>query len=52
MQWGHQLDTYLQIFDLLEVVLSEAKFFEIKLDKYAPAVPYSLVSNARYYSGM
>ncbi|KAI6150233.1 hypothetical protein EDD17DRAFT_1513586 [Pisolithus thermaeus] len=52
MQWGHQLDTYLQIFDLLEVVLSEAKFFEIKLDKYAPAVPYSQVSNARYYSGI
>ncbi|KAI6094751.1 hypothetical protein EDD16DRAFT_1502779 [Pisolithus croceorrhizus] len=52
MQWGCQLDTYLQIFDLLEVILSEVRFFEIKLDKYAPAVPYSQVSDARYYSRM
>ncbi|KAI6096540.1 hypothetical protein EDD16DRAFT_1500188, partial [Pisolithus croceorrhizus] len=52
MQRGRQLDTYLQIFDLLEVVLSEVRFFEIKLDEYAPAVPYSQVSDARYYSGM
>ncbi|KAI6006891.1 hypothetical protein EDD15DRAFT_2357936 [Pisolithus albus] len=52
IQRGRQLDTYLQIFDLLEVVLSEVKFFEIKLDEYAPAVPYSHVSDARYYNGM
>ncbi|KAI6011942.1 hypothetical protein BKA83DRAFT_4131273 [Pisolithus microcarpus] len=51
-QWGHQLDTCLQIFDLLEVVLAEVKFFEVKLDEYAPAVPYSKVLDARYYSGM
>ncbi|KAI5991404.1 hypothetical protein EDD15DRAFT_2132219, partial [Pisolithus albus] len=49
-QWGCQRDTYLQIFDLLEVVLAEVKFFEVKLDEYAPAVPYSKVSDARYYS--
>ncbi|KAI6021071.1 hypothetical protein EDC04DRAFT_2607345 [Pisolithus marmoratus] len=41
-----------EIFDLLEVVLLEVKFFEVKLDEYAPAVPYSKVSDARYYSGM
>ncbi|KAI6134291.1 hypothetical protein EDD17DRAFT_1767709 [Pisolithus thermaeus] len=52
MQWGHQLDIFLQIFDLLDVVLVEVKFFEVKLDEYAPAVPYSKVSDARYYSGM
>ncbi|KAI6011999.1 hypothetical protein BKA83DRAFT_18197 [Pisolithus microcarpus] len=52
IQQGRQVDTYLQIFNLLEVVLSEVKFFEIKLDEYAPAVPYSQVSDARYYSGM
>ncbi|KAI5992431.1 hypothetical protein EDD15DRAFT_2197015 [Pisolithus albus] len=52
MQWERQLDTFLQIFDLLEVVLVEVKFFEVKLDEYAPAVPYSKVSNARYYSGL
>ncbi|KAI6097337.1 hypothetical protein EDD16DRAFT_1522540 [Pisolithus croceorrhizus] len=40
------------IFDLLEAVLVEVKFFEVKLDEYAPAVPYSKVSNARYYSRM
>ncbi|KAI5982468.1 hypothetical protein EDD15DRAFT_2377761 [Pisolithus albus] len=51
-QRGRQLDTFLQIFDLLEVVLAEVKFFEVKLDEYAPAVPYSKVSDARYYSGM
>ncbi|KIK13519.1 hypothetical protein PISMIDRAFT_17939 [Pisolithus microcarpus 441] len=49
-QWGRQRDTYLQIFDLLEVVLAEVKFFEVKLDEYAPAVPYSKVSDARYYT--
>ncbi|KAI5999531.1 hypothetical protein EDD15DRAFT_2150986, partial [Pisolithus albus] len=49
-QGGRQLDTCLQIFDLLEVVLAEVKFFEIKVDEYAPAVPYSKVSDARYYS--
>ncbi|KAI5983048.1 hypothetical protein EDD15DRAFT_2179686, partial [Pisolithus albus] len=48
-QWR---DTYLQIFDLLEVILAEVKFFEVKLDEYAPAVPYSKVSDARYYSGL
>ncbi|KAI5999645.1 hypothetical protein EDD15DRAFT_2190482 [Pisolithus albus] len=52
LQRGRQLDTCLQIFDLLEVVLAEVKFFEVKLDEYAPAVPYSKVSDARYYSGM
>ncbi|KAI5982016.1 hypothetical protein EDD15DRAFT_2378550 [Pisolithus albus] len=52
MQRERQLDTFLQIFDLLEVVLAEVKFFEVKLDEYAPAVPYSKVSDARYYSGL
>ncbi|KAI6101305.1 hypothetical protein F5141DRAFT_1066044 [Pisolithus sp. B1] len=41
-----------RIFDLLGAVLAEVKFFEVKLDEYAPAVPYSKVSDARYYSGM
>ncbi|KAI5994857.1 hypothetical protein EDC04DRAFT_2534168, partial [Pisolithus marmoratus] len=50
LQQDHQLNTYLQIFDLLEVILVEVKFFEVKLDEYAPAVPYSKVSDARYYS--
>ncbi|KAG1738868.1 uncharacterized protein EDB91DRAFT_1249036 [Suillus paluster] len=31
------------------LVLSEVRFFEVKLDEYAPAVPLSRTSSTRYY---
>jgi hypothetical protein len=45
-------DMYIQICDLLPVVLTEVVFFEVKLDEYAPAVPFSKVSEVRYYHGI
>ncbi|KAG1724203.1 uncharacterized protein EDB91DRAFT_1062948 [Suillus paluster] len=34
-------DKCIQLHDLLSVVLSEVRFFEVKFDEYAPAVPLS-----------
>ncbi|KAG2058446.1 hypothetical protein BDR06DRAFT_875837, partial [Suillus hirtellus] len=34
-----QKDRFLQLYEMLEVVLSEVRFFEIKLDEYAPSIP-------------
>ncbi|KAG0694182.1 hypothetical protein DFH29DRAFT_815614 [Suillus ampliporus] len=42
-------DKCIQLHDLLSVVLSEVRFFEVKLDEYAPAVPLSRTSSTRYY---
>lgn len=42
-------DKFLQIFDMLTVVLSEVKFFEVKLDEYAPSIPASRLSSVWYY---
>jgi hypothetical protein len=33
-------------------VASEVKFFEVKLDEYAPATPMTRLSDIRHYSGM
>ncbi|KAF7976959.1 hypothetical protein HWV62_5020 [Athelia sp. TMB] len=40
-------DMFLQGFDLLTVVLAEVKFFEVKLDEYAPTIPAKHVSSIR-----
>ena len=45
-------DLFLQGFDMVTAVTSEVKFFEVKLDEYAPSVPMTKVSDVRYYSGM
>ncbi|KAG2336447.1 hypothetical protein BDR05DRAFT_862926, partial [Suillus weaverae] len=42
-------DKCIQLHDLLSAVLSEVRFFEVKLDEYAPAVPLSRMSSTRYY---
>ncbi|KAI6000451.1 hypothetical protein EDD15DRAFT_2122773, partial [Pisolithus albus] len=43
------VDSYEQVFDLLTSLLTELRFFEVKLDEYAPISPMSRVSEARYY---
>jgi len=42
-------DTFLQVFDLLIAVVSEVKFFEVKLHEYAPSNPLSRCSDIRMY---
>ncbi|KAH7904944.1 hypothetical protein BJ138DRAFT_1118932 [Hygrophoropsis aurantiaca] len=43
-------DQFRQVYDLLFAVLSEVRFFEVKLDDFAPAVPMSKESEIRYYT--
>ncbi|KAI5999210.1 hypothetical protein EDD15DRAFT_2363274 [Pisolithus albus] len=45
-------DSYEQVFDLLTSLLTELRFFEVKLDEYAPISPLSRISEARYYFTM
>lgn len=40
-------DMFLQGFDLLSLTLAEVKFFEVKLDEYAPTIPAKHVSSLR-----
>ncbi|KIK15664.1 hypothetical protein PISMIDRAFT_114772 [Pisolithus microcarpus 441] len=42
-------DSYEQVFDLLTSLLIELRFFEVKLDEYAPISPLSRISESRYY---
>ncbi|KAG0693900.1 hypothetical protein DFH29DRAFT_881109 [Suillus ampliporus] len=42
-------DMYIQMYDLMSLVLTEVIFFEVKLEEYAPAVPLSKVSEVQYY---
>lgn len=43
------LDLYLQILDLHTLVLSEVKFYEVKLNEYTPTIPLSKISDIRTY---
>jgi hypothetical protein len=45
-------DIFLQTYDMILAVASEVKFFEVKLDEFAPAVAMTKVSDVRFYSGM
>jgi hypothetical protein len=45
-------DLFLQGYDMAIAVTAEAKFFEVKLDEYAPAVPMTKLSEIRYFAGM
>ncbi|KIK40550.1 hypothetical protein CY34DRAFT_87143 [Suillus luteus UH-Slu-Lm8-n1] len=42
-------DRFLQLYDMLETVLPEVKFFEVKLDEYTPSIPNSRLSSVCYY---
>ena len=42
-------DLYEQVFNLLTSLLTELRFFEVKLDEYAPVFPLSRISEAHYY---
>jgi hypothetical protein len=43
-------DLFLQGYDMAIGVVSEVKFFKVKL--YAPAIPTTKLSDIRHYSGM
>ncbi|KAH7905912.1 hypothetical protein BJ138DRAFT_1105592 [Hygrophoropsis aurantiaca] len=45
-------DRFLQVYDLSVEVLSELKFFEVKLDEYAPVVSSKKISEIRYHNTM
>jgi hypothetical protein len=45
-------DLFIQGFEMAIAVTSEVKFFEVKLDEYAPATPMSKLSDIRCYSCM
>ena len=45
-------DLFIQGFEMAIAVTSEVKFFEVKLDEYAPATPMSKLSDIRRYSCM
>jgi hypothetical protein len=45
-------DLFLQGYDMMIAVTSEVKFFEVKLDEYAPAVPSTKLTNIRSYSSI
>ncbi|KAF7967192.1 hypothetical protein HWV62_35592 [Athelia sp. TMB] len=42
-------DLFMQGFDLITSTMAEVKFFELKLDQYAPIVPSSTISQIRFY---
>jgi hypothetical protein len=44
------MDLFDQGFELAVVLTSEVKFFEVKLDEFAPAAPLSSLSDVRKYS--
>ncbi|KAH7904898.1 hypothetical protein BJ138DRAFT_1106432 [Hygrophoropsis aurantiaca] len=46
------IDQFIQAYDLSMELLSELRFFELKLDEYAPAVSSECLSEARYYDTM
>lgn len=45
-------DLFLQGYDMVMAVTSEVKFFEVKLDEYAPSMPLTKISDIRYYTSM
>ena len=45
-------DLFLQGYEMVMAVASEVKFFEVKLDEYAPAVPSTAMTDIRIYTTM
>ncbi|KAH7923677.1 hypothetical protein BV22DRAFT_1130495 [Leucogyrophana mollusca] len=48
----HVEDHYIQVYDISLAVVSELRFFEVKLDEYAPSVPSTRISDVRHYSAL
>ncbi|KAL4064384.1 hypothetical protein J3A83DRAFT_4101398, partial [Scleroderma citrinum] len=47
---GKLCDMFLQIFNLLIAVVSEVKFFKVKLHEYAPSDPLSTCLDVHMYT--
>ncbi|KAL4073072.1 hypothetical protein V8B97DRAFT_2022912 [Scleroderma yunnanense] len=50
--WDKLCDMFLQIFDLLIAIVSEVKFFKVKLHEYAPLNPLSTCSDVCMYTAV
>jgi hypothetical protein len=50
-QYGVLMDLFVQGFELAVGLTSEVKFFEVKLDEFAPATPLNILSDVRKYPG-
>jgi hypothetical protein len=48
--YGVLMDLFVQGFELTVSLTSEIKFFEVKVDEYAPATPVNSLSDVRKYS--
>jgi hypothetical protein len=49
-EYGVFIDLFVQGFDMAVEIASEVKFFEVKLDEFAPVVPTVVESKIRYIS--
>ena len=49
-EYGVFVDLFVQGFDMAIDITSEVKFFEVKLDEFAPFVPATVQSKIRYMS--
>lgn len=49
-EYGVFIDLFVQGFDMAVDIASELKFFEVKLDEFAPVVPTTVESKIRYIS--
>lgn len=49
---GEITDLFMQGYDMVIAITSEVKFFKVKLDEYAPAVPMTKISDVCSYSGL
>jgi hypothetical protein len=49
-EYGVFIDLFVQGFDMAVDIASEVKFFEVKLDEFAPVVPTVVQSEIRYIS--
>jgi hypothetical protein len=48
-EYGVLMDLFVQGFELAVCLTSEIKFFEVKLDEFAPATPIDSLSDVRKY---
>jgi hypothetical protein len=49
-EYGVFIDLFVQGLDMAVEIASEVKFFEVKLDEFAPVIPDVVVSTTRYIS--
>ena len=50
-EYGVLMDLFVQGFELVVGLMSEIKFFEVKLDKYAPATAFKSLLDVHKYHG-